>query len=562
MKLILLFLSLVTLCLSEPIVNIKSNTSNITNFELEYFINNKPNKLGFKDIQTMKFIKGKNKDSLGAEVTDVWIKIKFSNTSKNKQTISLHQDLAYTFTSIEYFEVNRNNKLLNKQKLMPFGPLAKEELNGADAIYKFTLNQQEKKTIYIHQKTVVYQFYNFSVFSEKKSIEYLIFEKVDMVLLVGLLMALALYNLLIYISSRYKEYLYYSLYLISSTLWIFYMYGSLAHYINIYGDIPFRFNFGLMIAPIFLSLFVQSIFNTKIEYKKEHFFLNTITAILSISVVYGLINFSHALELLSLILNYVMIVFLIVAISIYIKGNKIIKIFLFAHIFYLIFNIYALLFYMGMVDFTYISSHGIGIGIAVEALILAYLVSHKFKVLEQEKEEDRLKHIDLKLLSLTDPMTSLYNRRYLSEISEKIISLAKRQKEKLSIIMLDIDKFKNINDTYGHQFGDSVIVDLSNILLESQRSSDIVCRYGGEEFVILLPNTSLESASIVAEKIRVLVESSRITLPSNEDFKFTISLGVAEINIEKEEDIDFALKRADESCYEAKKLGRNKVIFK
>ena len=275
MKLILLFLSLVTLCLSEPIVNIKSNTSNITNFELEYFINNKPNKLGFKDIQTMKFIKGKNKDSLGAEVTDVWIKIKFSNTSKNKQTISLHQDLAYTFTSIEYFEVNRNNKLLNKQKLMPFGPLAKEELNGADAIYKFTLNQQEKKTIYIHQKTVVYQFYNFSVFSEKKSIEYLIFEKVDMVLLVGLLMALALYNLLIYISSRYKEYLYYSLYLISSTLWIFYMYGSLAHYINIYGDIPFRFNFGLMIAPIFLALFVQAIFNTKTKYiKRRRYILN------------------------------------------------------------------------------------------------------------------------------------------------------------------------------------------------------------------------------------------------------------------------------------------------
>lgn len=558
LRFIILFISLLTLSFAEPIVKINSDSSNILDFDLAYFISDNPT-LKLEDVQSKQFTKGSNKDSLGANVTDVWIKIKLFNATQNRQIISLHQDLAYTFINIEYFEVANDNSLINKQTITPFGPLAEEELNGSDAIYKFTLHPNETKTIYVHQISPAYHFYNFSIFTEKESIQYLIYEKVDSVLLVGLLMALALYNLLIYVSSRYKEYLYYSLYLISYTLWIFYMYGAMAHYLHMYGEIPLRFNFGLMIGPMFLSLFVQAIFNTKQEYIKEHHFLNSIIALLSLNFIYGLIDFESALQILSLALNYSMIVFLGVAISIYLKGNKIIKIFLFAHIFYLTFNVYALLFYMGMVDSTYISSHGIGIGIAIEALMLSYLVSYKFKIMEQEKEEDRLKQVDLRLLAVTDPMTKLYNRRYFAEISENVIAMSKRKKEDLSIIMLDIDKFKCVNDTYGHQFGDEVIVALSSVLLETQRKSDVVCRYGGEEFVILLPNTSLNATIGVAEKIRSLVETSTLRLASNEEFKFTISLGVARVDVQNEEDIESALKRADEALYEAKENGRNKV---
>lgn len=559
MKLFLLFLSFISLSIAQPTVEIDSDTSKITNFELGYFLNN-TDKYKFDDIKYMKFIEGKNRDSLGPKVQDIWVKIKVKNTSKNKQTLFLHQDLAYTFISIEYFEVDNNNVLLNKKIITPYGPLAKEQLNGSDAIYKFSLNSQETKIIYIHQIAPAYHFYNYSIFSEKESIKYLIYEKVDMVLLVGLLMALAFYNILIYISSRYKEYLYYSLYLISYTLWIFYIYGSLAHYINIYGTFTFKFNLGLIFGPIFLALFIQSIFNTKTKYKTEHKFLNSIIVILLITFIYSLIDLIHAIQLLSLILNYSMLTFLGVALSIYKKGDKIIKIFLFAHIFYIIFHIYALLYYLGMVDSTYISSHGIGIGIVIEALILSYLVSYKFKVMEEEKEEDRLMQIDLRLLAVTDSMTKLYNRRYFSEISDNIVALSKRENENLSIIMLDIDKFKNVNDTYGHQFGDKVIVMLSDKLIQSQRKSDIICRYGGEEFVILLPKTSLKAAADTAQKIRTTIESLTMKLPSNEDFKFTISLGVSQVEIQNETNIEPALKRADDALYRAKESGRNRVI--
>jgi len=161
---------------------------------------------------------------------------------------------------------------------------------------------------------------------------------------------------------------------------------------------------------------------------------------------------------------------------------------------------------------------------------------------------------ELKLLASTDPMTKLYNRRYFTKMSQHTLNLAKREKQDLSIIMLDIDKFKNINDTYGHQVGDDVIIALANKLIQHQRTSDIVCRYGGEEFVILLPNTSQENAKTLGEKIRVAIESSSVA-----NLKYTISLGVSSVDIENDTDIESALKRADDALYEAKESGRNTI---
>lgn len=550
----------ISFAFAEPIVNIDSDKSTITDFELSYYIDASA-ELKFENIDSIEFKEGKNRDTLGADVKNVWVKIKLFNATSKNQTLFLHQDLAYTIFKLEYFELNSSDNSINKKVISAYSPDAKEQLYGSDAIFKFTLYPQESKTIYVHQTTTAYHFYNYSIFSEKESTEYLIYEKVDAVLLIGLLIALALYNFLIFLSSRYKEYLYYTLYLVSSTLWIFYMYGSMAHYIHIYGEVSFRFNFGLMFNPIFLALFVQAIFNTKTAYKTEHKFLNSIIAILLFNFIFALVKFNLALQILSLTLNYAMLVFLGVAISIYLKGNKIIKIFLFAHVFYLFFNIYALLFYMGMVDFNYLSSHGIGIGIAIEALILSYLVSYKFKVMEQEREESRIKQIDLKFLATTDPMTHLYNRRYFAEVSEDIITLSKRKKDQLSVIMIDIDEFKTVNDSYGHQVGDDVIKTLADKLIESQRDSDIICRYGGDEFVVLLPESSLDATVSVAQKIRKLVESTTIRLPSHEEFKFTISMGVAQVDLNNETNLEAALKRADDALYEAKDKGRNRVCM-
>ncbi|MFA9374204.1 MAG: diguanylate cyclase [Poseidonibacter sp.] len=586
MRLILIFSILFVYSLAQNTVIINSDKFKFKDFQVGYFINDKK-KVDFKDIQDIQFSQGKNSDTLGAEVKDTWIKIKLFNSTKDIQNVFLHQDIAYTFYSIKYYEVNEKGNLLNKQTLNPFDT-KNSELYGADAIYKLTLKPQENKTLYIRQHTLAYHFYNFSIFSEKESKEYLVYEKVDGILFVGLLLALAIYNMFIFISSRYKEYLYYSLYLFSATAWIFYMYGSLAHYMHIYGDIAIRFNFGLMFTPVFIALFVQTIFKTKNEYKTEHKFLNSVIILLILNFIYALINFGHALELLSLSLNYALIIFLFISISIYKKGNKIVKIFLLAHTSYLLFTLYALMFYTGNVPFSYISSHGIGIGIVIEALMLSYLVSYKFKIMEEEKEvqrelkqkaieeqyktqrqfleqleiaqlanlnSEKLKDLnkELKNISITDKLTSLYNRVKLDESLEYHLNYSQRYNETFGVIMVDIDFFKSINDSFGHQTGDIVLVEFANILKANVRQTDIVGRWGGEEFMIICPKSNLEDTKVIAKKIKEEIENFEFTTVKNKTASFGIS------TFKNSDTLSDIVHRADKALYQAKESGRNKI---
>ena len=166
---------------------------------------------------------------------------------------------------------------------------------------------------------------------------------------------------------------------------------------------------------------------------------------------------------------------------------------------------------------------------------------------------------ELKLLASTDALTKLYNRRYFNELAKNILKGERRSSCELSLMILDIDKFKNINDTYGHHVGDDTIVFVADVLRESQRESDVICRYGGEEFVVMLPKTSLENAVFVAEKIRKRIAERVVCVGGEESFGITVSIGVSQVNILVEPNIEDALKRADNALYEAKNLGRNRV---
>jgi len=156
-------------------------------------------------------------------------------------------------------------------------------------------------------------------------------------------------------------------------------------------------------------------------------------------------------------------------------------------------------------------------------------------------------------------MTNLYNRRYLHEVASTIFSISKREEHPMSLIMIDIDNFKSINDTYGHIAGDKVIQKLALLLQDSVRESDIVSRFGGEEFLIILPNTDISGAKIIASKIRELVENSSITIDEKRTISFTISLGVTGLKM-SDSSIESILKRVDMALYEAKEKGKNRTI--
>jgi len=164
-------------------------------------------------------------------------------------------------------------------------------------------------------------------------------------------------------------------------------------------------------------------------------------------------------------------------------------------------------------------------------------------------------------MSHRDPLTQIFNRRYFAEQSKKIKSFSQRNNNiPFSIITLDIDKFKNINDTYGHLVGDEVIIKVAHIIEEEVRTSDIVARFGGEEFVMLLQDCDLNNSYKVAEKVRQDIAKTSIKVHIDTEVKFTVSIGVAQFNESDNNNIELTLSRADEALYQAKNSGRNKTI--
>jgi diguanylate cyclase (GGDEF)-like protein len=160
--------------------------------------------------------------------------------------------------------------------------------------------------------------------------------------------------------------------------------------------------------------------------------------------------------------------------------------------------------------------------------------------------------------SLRDPMTGLYNRRFLEDYVGALVGSAQRRKSPFSVLMLDLDFFKQVNDTHGHEAGDKVIKTLADILQRSVRSSDMAVRYGGEEFLLVLTDTGIEPALKVAEKIRAEVEATKIPLPSG-ILQKTISIGASEFPTDADTFWQ-VVKFADVALYKAKTGGRNRVV--
>jgi len=177
--------------------------------------------------------------------------------------------------------------------------------------------------------------------------------------------------------------------------------------------------------------------------------------------------------------------------------------------------------------------------------------------LEAEKAKEEAER-----LADTDYLTGLYNRRAFINLLKRELERAQRKEETLSLILMDVDNFKLLNDTYGHLAGDAVLQEITQVLVQNLRSYDFLGRYGGEEFMICLPDTSGEQALAIGERIRQSIAETRIQLPDTETIIWaTASLGISAWGPDKPRNPDLLIKNADLALYEAKKLGRNRVCM-
>ncbi len=178
--------------------------------------------------------------------------------------------------------------------------------------------------------------------------------------------------------------------------------------------------------------------------------------------------------------------------------------------------------------------------------------------LQKEIDSRKAAEEKLKTLSFTDELTGLFNRRHFSDTAEKEISRTCRSAHPLSLLFMDVDHFKKVNDNYGHDSGDAVLKELARILKSATREIDVSCRFGGEEFAVLLPETDTDAALIIAERLRRNI-ADRIISYKGKSLSITVSIGVS--GLIKEDNLEQLLKRADQSLYEAKSNGRNRSVL-
>lgn len=181
-------------------------------------------------------------------------------------------------------------------------------------------------------------------------------------------------------------------------------------------------------------------------------------------------------------------------------------------------------------------------------------------VTEQKRAEQALRDSEkrYRLLSITDALTGLYNSRHFFSNLQSECERASRYHQPLSLLLLDADNFKQLNDTHGHLEGDHVLQALARVILLCVRSTDSAFRYGGEEFAVLLPGTSLDAATQLANRLCEMFASTPLQLSSSAVIRCTVSVGVSEY--QPGEKPSAFMRRADEGIYEAKRLGRNRVV--
>jgi diguanylate cyclase (GGDEF)-like protein len=195
--------------------------------------------------------------------------------------------------------------------------------------------------------------------------------------------------------------------------------------------------------------------------------------------------------------------------------------------------------------------------VAAGCVVLGLLLFHWLPLAVRDWRRSEQRTRDLQTLAAVDPLTGLYNRRQFETLARAELGRSQRYMRPCSFLMIDIDHFKGVNDTFGHEMGDWVLKTVATILASARREADVVARFGGEEFVIMLPETTPEAAATVAERIRSMVSANSMAI-GDTTLNVTISAGIGEVRASSA-GIEVVLRDADRALYEAKQAGRDRV---
>lgn len=385
-------------------------------------------------------------------------------------------------------------------------------------------------------------------------------EQLLIILLTGLIyggiIAMLFYNLFLYFGIKERYYAYYVLYL-ATFLMANASYNGYT-FMSLFADHPVIQNWAQSINLYFFSLagllFARSFLNLE-KYHPTLYKVTTmvIYVILAIFILSPLVDGYHTHVMLSIAcITFMSAYIFVISLISWKKGNRSARFFLWGAASGLIGAFFTSLTVMSFIPYTYWTYKASDYGIYVDVVLISLALADRMKITHEKK-------IIAEQEAKTDVLTGLSNRRYYYKISTKEYQRLKRNDRNVSVIVLDIDNFKIINDSYGHAVGDLVLEKTSQIIKDTIREYDYAFRMGGDEFLLLLPETEVVEAYNLAERIRKEIKILQLIVDEH-TLSITASFGISDFN-KTDITIESIAKRADTALYQAKRAGKNRVII-
>ena len=386
MKYFLLFVLIISSLLNAtPIININSDNTQLKDFRLEYF-KDKTSKMTLQEVKNQEYKADSSTLSLGVFQEDTWLRFKLKNDTNKPQKLYIHNEKGYIANILNFYELLDDTTLNSMQIVLANNKDTQSKMYGTDAVFSLLLDINQTKTIYIKSTMKVMQYPHITIYSETDSKQRVSQNSSLLFIILGMLIALALYHAMLYHSTGYKEYAYYTLYLLSAVIWESFFSGVLANSFGVYfNSITEKFLLSILFLPIFLTLFSKSIFDTKNSYKTENKFLDSIIILALIVLLVGLFSVHMALIITSVVFIYMFVVLFITTYSIMKKGNRFALTFLIANAIFSLFMLITDAYFLGFVNHSPFIFNAASIGVVIEALLLSLLLTHRIKILQKNE---------------------------------------------------------------------------------------------------------------------------------------------------------------------------------
>ncbi|MBD0380035.1 sensor domain-containing diguanylate cyclase [Paenibacillus sedimenti] len=495
--------------------------------------------------------------SYGYSSSNYWAKLKIRNIS-NKEDWLL--EIAYPpMDSVEMYVMDGSNTVVQKHA-GDDNPFPNREVKNRNLVFKVPINQGDTLELYLRFHSqgsmvmpmkIIHPVY----FAQKEQTSYLLLGGYY-----GIIIIMSIYNSFLAFSFRSKVYLYFALHCTSSLLMFSTLNGISFQFIwpeavwwNSRAAVCF-----LCLSHIAALLFARNFLPIRSISSKLNPLYNLFIGFEILNIFLLAVNYTLALQvsMIKILLYHLLMV--VPGIQSLRAGFKPAWYYLFGWGIFLICAIPTMLTDAGFIPMSRWTIFGAQIGSTLETLILSWGLANQIQRMRKEKDLAVEQMQESRKLAESDFLTGLYNRRYFMNMFAS--KLGSNEHDSMAFLILDVDHFKQINDTYGHDAGDIVLQKIAAVLKQCFRQSDIISRFGGEEFIVLMADTNIHQARYKAEHLLVMIRNSPFDT-GKERIYCTISIGITEWKKGDKDDFQHVLRKADAALYEAKRLGRNRICL-